>query len=536
MTTWQAGVDYATSPLDALAIEQGCYFDQEAAERVESFCRDLLRVVDGPLAGQPFELLDWQKFGITRPLYGWKRANGTRRYRVGYIGIPKKNGKTAIMSCLALYHLVADGEAAPIVALCASDRDQAGNIYKDCAIMARGNPKLAANIDLLDSKKRMFYKRKNGEIRTLSKETGSNEGGKFSTIIFDELHAQKTRDQWDCLRYAGANRKQPLVISITTAGYDRTSICWEQYSYAKDVLGGRSKDTAYFAFVSEAEESDDWKDAKTWRKANPSLGPVLDEEEMAQACQEAIHSPAKENSFKRYRLNLWTQQESRFLQMDAWDRCGGEMEINEGEAIWAGLDLASTTDIAAYVEVWERDGLYGVRPFFWVCEKNARDRERKNKQRLDEWVRRGLITQHRGDEIDLRDIKEFIESRAEKYSIQEIAYDPFGAVYLAQELERGGFPMVKFTQGPYMMNAPTRRLEAMVNAGKLRHGGNPVLRWMASNVVAKEMGETIKLDRNASADKIDGIVALAMAAHRCNLQTGDGGSAYDDPNFKPLYV
>ena len=205
------------------------------------------------------------------------------------------------------------------------------------------------------------------------------EGLNAHAVLIDELHAQKTRQLWDTLRYAGASRRQPLQLAITTAGYDRHSICWEQHDYAMKVLDGTIEDSSFFAYIAAAGQEDDWTDPEVWRKANPSFGITIDAGQFAEDCREAQESPAKENSFRRYRLNQWTEQEVRWLKMEKWDACDDDPGSLEGQECYAGLDLSSTTDITALVLVFPEEGRFKVLPFFWIPEEGARQRERRDR-------------------------------------------------------------------------------------------------------------------------------------------------------------
>jgi phage terminase large subunit-like protein len=531
MTTWQPGIDYATSPLDKLAIANGCYFDQEAAERVERFFCTQLVVPDGRLALKKFNLLPWQSHGIIRPLYGWKRADGTRRYKSGYVSVAKKNGKSLLVSGLALYHLVADCEASPYVALAANDREQAGRVHKDASAMVRSSPELAKYIRIGKANKKLFYDRANGELVTLSREAGSSEGGKFSAVFFDELHTQANRDLWDALESSGASRLQPLMLSITTAGSDRTTICYEQYKYAKDVLSGKSTDWEFLAYVAEVPEDGDWTNEDVWKLANPSLGSVLSVDEVRRKCGEAKRMPAKENTFRQRRLNQWTQQANRWIPMIAWDKCRGQFATDESDACWCGLDLARNNDIAAFVRVYPReDGKFDVRPHFWVSEYHAIKRETDNKQRFDEWVAAGFMTVCQGSSINFESIAEYIIQCAEQGDIMEVAYDPRYAALIFQLCDQEGITMVEFAQTMSTMGPVAATLLPKILDHKLVHDGNPVLRWMADNVATHKVGDQEMMSKVSSTEKIDGMQALGMGLHRAVLQQSEPKATFYENN------
>ena len=268
------------------------------------------------------------------------------------------------------------------------DRDQASIVFNEAANMVEASSHLTSRLQVIRSTKRIVCHRSRSYYKALSADVPAKEGLNAHAVLIDELHAQRTRELWDTLRYAGASRRQPLHLSITTAGYDRHSICWEQHDYTKKVLEGTIEDLAFFGYIAAAGDEDDWTDPFVWRQANPSLGVTISEDQFAEDCREAQESPAKENSFRRYRLNQWTEQDVRWLSMEKWDACGGALAALDGRVCFGGLDLSTTTDISALVLVFpgEQDR-YDVLPFFWVPEEGARTRERRDRVPYTQWIR-----------------------------------------------------------------------------------------------------------------------------------------------------
>jgi phage terminase large subunit-like protein len=519
---------------DEKAYADGCRLSLLAADRVAFFFRTFLRHSKGQFAGKPFELLDWQFNDVIAPLFGWKRPDGTRRYRRAYIEVPKKNGKSTLAAGIALYLLLGDDEPGAEVYSAAADRDQASIVFNEALAMVRASPALSSRLKAVASMKRILNPKTESWYQALSAEVHTKEGLNIHGLIFDELHAQPTRALWDTLIYGGAARRQPLSISITTAGYDKESICYEQHRYAKAILAGEIVDHQFFSFIAAAQEEDDWTDPAVWRKANPSYGITISEDSFKADALEAQNSAARENAFRRYRLNQWTEQDVRWLQMERWDECDiaivyeGEIEPLAGKLCYAGLDLASTTDLAALVLLFpDTDGSYDILCWFWAPERACRERERTNKTRYDAWVRQGLITQTPGDVVDYDRIRVKILELGELYDIREIAIDRWNSTQLATQLQGDGFEVVGFGQGFASMTAPTKELESLMLSGKLRHGGNPVLRWMAGNVtVETDAAGNLKPSKKKSTEKIDGIVALIMALGRAMVRP-ELDSVYD---------
>jgi phage terminase large subunit-like protein len=502
---------------DAAAIKDGCYFDPDAGERVGTFFSKFLRHSKGQWAGKAFELQPWQRDQVIRPLFGWKRPDGTRRYRRAYIEIPKKNGKSTLSAGISLYLLVADNEPGAEVYNAACDREQASIVFREAANMVRASAELSTRLDVVDSTKRIVFHAQAAVLKALSADVPTKEGLNWHGLIFDELHAQKTRHLWDTLYYGGASRRQPLLVSITTAGFDRDSICWEQHEYAQGLLDGTiGEDWSFFPFIAAAAEADDWKVEATWRKANPSYGVTIKPDEMAEAARDAQASPAKENSFKRYRLDQWTEQETRWHPVERWDACDQPSPLLDGRECFAAIDLASTTDLAALVlgfpdGSWPEPDALDLLLFCWATEHHCRERERLNRPRLDAWIRSGLIDEVPGFVVDYDRIREKLKSLREVYNVRKVALDRWNAAQLATQLEAEGFEVCFMGQGFASMSGPTKEYEKLLLGGKLRHGGNQVLRWMFRNLaVEMDAAGNLKPSKKHAREKIDGQVAAIM--------------------------
>jgi phage terminase large subunit-like protein len=505
---WDAWV---RSSADEQAVLEGCWFDVAAAQRVRTFFSQFLRNSKGQWAGKPFEPLEWQWSDVVAPLFGWRRADGTRRYRRAYIEVPKKNGKSTLFSGLSLYLLIADGEPGAEVYSAAIDRDQASIVFNEAANMVEASSALAKRLQVIRSTKRIVHQASKSFFRALSADVPAKEGINAHAVLLDELHAQRTRELWDTLRYAGASRRQPLHLSITTAGFDRHSICWEQHAYSQQVLEGTIEDSAFFPYIAAAAPEDDWTQLEVWQKANPSFGITIGADQFAEDCKEAQESPAKENAFRRYRLNQWTEQDVRWLSLEKWDAGARPLSELEGQTCYAGLDLSSTTDLSALVLVFPFEDRVEVLPFFWVPEEGALRREHRDRVPYGQWIKQGLIEATPGEAIDYDRIRARIDELGKLYRIESIAIDRWNATQLAGQLDGDGFEVVAFGQGFASMNWPTKKLEEVVLSNRLVHGGNPVLRWMAGNVsIEQDAADNWKPSKKKSRERIDGIVALIM--------------------------
>lgn len=496
----------------ASTVPELCEEGERRYRRVVHFFENILRHSKGQNAGKPFKLLPWQHH-VMRELFGRLNPDGTRQHRVGYIELPKKQGKSTTLAGIALYMTAFDSEPGAEVYGAACDREQAGIIYREAASMVRASPGLSKHLEVIDSRKTIVHKASNSFYRVLSADAFRAEGLNIHALLFDELHAQRDRRLWDALRYGGAARRQPLLLSITTAGFDRKSICWEQHAYAERCIADPTVDPAFFGCIYAASPQDDWKDQATWHKANPSLGETITVESFAADAREADQSPSKLNAFLRYRLNVWTTQDVRWLSPDAWAKCGGPLRADLEKREWyAGLDLASTTDLSALVLVsQDADGTFDVVPFFWVPEQNAAERTLRDKVDYVGWIRDGYIRATDGNVTDYDVIRRDIVELSKKYNIRQIGIDRWNATQLATQLQGEGLNVVGFGQGYGSMSSPSRQLENAVLSERLRHASHPVLSWMAANVaIQSDHQGNIKPSKAKSTERIDGIVSLIM--------------------------
>lgn len=515
----------------------GDALDERAATGAVRFFERLLKHPKGPLAGQPFLLEPWQR-EIVRELFGRKeRGTGRRRYRRAYIEVPRGNGKSTWAAGLALLLLLADSEPSAEIFSVAADRDQARIVFETAQAMVEDSPHLRKLVKTY--KHSMVVESSRSSYRVLSAEAYSKHGLNPHGVIFDELHAQPTRELYDVINTAMGKRAQPLMVMITTAGYDRNSICWQQHEYARQVAAGIIDDPTYLARIYAAKAEDDWTSPATWAAANPNWGVSVQPEFIRQEFEVALSTPAYQNTFRRLYLNQWTQQESRWIDMGAWDRCAstgsatGALPDLRGRVCYAGLDLASTTDIAAlalaFPPVEEGEPVH-LLAFFWIPEAQMVERERRDRAPYATWVRQGLITATPGNVIDYAFIRAQIGELAALYEVREVAIDPWNSTQLSVQLQEDGLTVVEMRQGFASLSGPSKELLRLVLAGGLAHGGNAVLRWMADNVsVRQDPAGNVKPDKSKSTSRIDGVVASVMAVGRLMLHNPlEGRSVYEE--------
>ena len=341
--------------------------------------------------------------------------------------------------------------------------------------------------------------------------------------LVDELHAHRTRAVWDVLETATAARRQPLVFAITTAGVERESICFEQHDYSLKLLDGALEDDTYFCFIASVDEGDDWTDPEVWERANPNLNVSVKRDDLERKCAKAINVPAAQNAFRRLHLNEWVESYTRWIDAEVWRACGDPVDeaALAGKPCYAGLDLAATTDICALALVFPNDdGPSDIVMRFWVPEEQMQQRVKRDRVPYDVWARQGLITLTPGNVVDYAFIRHEINELGNRFGIQEIAFDPWNAIGLATQLgEQDGFQMVQMRQGFASLSGATKELEARILGRKLKHGNNPVLTWMMSNVALQmDAAGNVKINKAKSTERVDGVAALVMATARAMVQ------------------
>ena len=509
------------------------HYDKKKADRAVTFIENLCHT-KGKWAGTRFWLLPWQE-QLIRDIFGIVKADGNRQFRTAFVEICKKVGKSELAAAIALYLLYADNEPSAEVYGAAADRQQASIVFDVAKQMVEMSPALMKRSKLMAATKRIVNYGNAGYYQVLSAEVGGKHGFSVSGLVFDEIHTQPNRQLYDVLTKGSSDARQnPLHFIITTAGNDRHSIAYELHTKAVDILEGRRVDPTFYPVVYGLKDDEDWEDEANWYKVNPSLGYTVDIERLRDAYREAKQNPADEITFKWLRMNMWVSSTTAWIP-DAIYMRGNEpidMDALEGRDCYAGLDLSSTGDITALVLMFpprNMDEKYIVLPFFWVPEDTIPRRVKANSVPYDVWEKQGHILATEGNVIHYDFIEKFIYDLAEKYHILEIAVDRWNATQMIQNLEGEGFTIVPFGQGFSSMSAPTKEFYRLLMEGQIIHGGHPVLRWMAGNVVIDtDPAGNIKVTKAKSKEKIDGIVAAIMALDRCIRQEGQSGSVYDE--------
>lgn len=516
--------------------ERGLDWKPEQALRAINFFPEVLRLAEGEHAGQPFTLEPWQKF-IVGSLFGWHGTDGFRRFRNAYVEIGKGNGKSPMAGGIGLYMLTADGEAGAECYAAATTREQAGILFKDAVKMVDQSPSLSARISQ-SGKSHVFnlaHLASGSYFRPVSSEGKGLDGKRVHYAALDEVHEHPNATVVDKMRAGTKGRRQALIFEITNSGFNRQSVCWFHHEYSEKILEGSVSDDAWFAYVCQLDEKDDWKDEKVWPKANPNLGVSIPLKYLREQVREAIGMPSKENIVKRLNFCMWTEQSERWMPMEIW--LPRAAEYTEEDLLkrdcFAGMDLASKVDIAAFVLVFPGEKMR-ILPYFFIPEQNMERRAKRDRVDYKLWVQQGHMIATPGNVIDFDYIRDFINKLGDKFAFKEIAYDPWNATQIATQLQGDGFPMVEFRQGFRSMSEPTKEVMSLCLSEGIEHNNNPAMNWMMANVAAQQdPAGNLKPDKEKSGQKIDGPVAMIMGLGRA-IVNPDSGSVYEERGILTL--
>jgi phage terminase large subunit-like protein len=510
---------------------RGLSFDYEDAEFAVE-CFGFFRHSKGKWAGQPFILSPWQQF-IVWSLFGWKRADWTRRFRRAYIEIARKNGKSTFLAGILIILLALDGEQGAEVYSAATRKEQARIVFNEAKRMVRGSPELREFIKVY--RNNLDVPETNSKFEPLSADANSLDGLNIHGAGVDELHAHRTREVWDVLDTATGARTQPLIAAITTAGFDQEGICYELRGYVIDVLDPAIdvQDDAFFGFIACIDDDDDWQDERCWIKANPNLGVSCFVEDLREKAKRAHRNSSALNNFLCKHLNRWTQQSERWIPITSWDACKAEFDIEKlaGRDCFGGLDLAEKADLNTLcLEFPASNG----EPLtflwrFWMPEETVERRKAEGDHKFAAWVQAGLIEATPGNVADYDIIRDDTKELGQKFHIRQIGYDPWNALHLATQLAAAGIEMVEVPQNFRHLSESAKDFEAKILGRQLRHNGDPVMRWMVDNVaILRDSNGNIRpVKPKDRLKKIDGVLGAVIANNRALAGPGPRTSVFD---------
>jgi phage terminase large subunit-like protein len=484
---------------------------------------ELLPHVEGSWDAPTIRLEPAQIFWLAC-LFGWRRkSDGNRRFSMAYLEVARKNAKSTLAAVISIYCLCYENENGPQILLAATTGQQADKVFQPARRMVQRTAGLREAWGLQAFARSVYCGVNGGVIQPINAKANTQDGWNPHLAVLDELHAHKDRGLFDVVRSAFGARKNPLLFQITTAGHNHMGVCYEQRSLLTKILEGVVKADHYWGIIYTLDDADEENgkpqadnpfDPTVWIKANPLLGVSIRPEEIEGYAIEAQNSGESAYEFKTKRCNLWLTARGGHVNIEKWRRCSGVVPIDDLGRVecYGGLDLASTADMCAFRLVWRIDGRTLTWGRFYLPEAAIRPRSEKADVPYRQWQERGLLRVTEGDVTDYAVIERDIVEALDRFQIMGIGYDPWNASDLVNRLSERGAPMVEFRQGARSFNAPMKELDRAYLAGMLDHGGDEVLTWNASNVVAQaDDNMNIKPSRRNSQEKIDGYVALLMA-------------------------
>jgi phage terminase large subunit-like protein len=513
------------------------YYDHELEQRIIRFISKLN--LDKGKKGEKIKLLEFQR-KIICDLLCTKNEDGTRRYREAFIFLPRKNGKSFLIALIFVFLLFCDDEFGAQYVVTANSRDQAGTLYDTIRTMIQTNPTLLKHCRIVDSRKKILRKATNSFLQVLSSDASKADGYNPYVAVVDETHEAKNRDLYDKIKTGMGTRKQPLMMSITTAsnGTDEFNLEYSTYLYAKKVEAGEVEDDVFYSAIFEAEDNCDIMDESQWFRSNPALGVFRDYNELKSLAIKAKAMPTLEAAFRRLYLNQHVRMSSeQGINMLKWKECGQDFDLSflKGRKCYAGLDLSTTTDITAFVMVFEVEGFYYIVPHLFKPAETILEHERRDRAPYSTWVKQGLLHATEGDYVSFRYVRQIINECAREYDIQEIAFDRLGSQGIISDLSEDGFEVVDFGQGYTSMSPAIKAFTELLFDQKIRHKNNPILSWMADNVIAVEDDAgNVKFSKRKSTKRIDGIIAMIMGISRAFAHTPKEPSVYEERGFHVL--
>jgi phage terminase large subunit-like protein len=508
------------------------YFDEVAAKKIVGFYR-LVKHSKGAMAGQSFELSDWQMFWVSI-MFGWKRQNGLRRFQTVYFGVPRKNGKTTFVVPIGLYMMILDGEAGAEIYSAATKRDQARLVFDEAQRMVNSSPELKQVIKV--HKHSLFVESTATKFEALSSDAKSLDGLNPQCVLIDELHAHKTPDLYGVLETAIGARLQPLILSITTAGFVTTGICVDQRDYGRKVVQGLIEDDSFMFVDYGIDEGDDPFSEETWKKANPNYGISIEPETFRRTAKKAQNEVSFLNEFLTKHLNVWTTSVEAYFDMQKWDDCALDFDWNRFKQctnIHLGMDLSETQDLSALVLVGNLDGRTLIFPKFYLPKDNIVSKSKKDGANYLAWEKAGYLTLLDGDVIDYDYIYEDILAIDKEIDLEELIFDKWNARQLINNLDKQTYiTCVEFPQMMKFFSPILKEFVVMMHRKEIAHNNNKILNWNISNTtVITDPSGNVRPNKEKGANKIDGTVATLMALSRYNAKMQSELQAADDGTF-----
>lgn len=528
---------------------EGSVFDEAKARACIEFFPRFLRLTDDEWAGKPFYPGYWQAVIIAR-FFGWKRPNGTRVYRRLGLWVPRKNGKTELMAGLGLLALLVDGVRGGQGYAIGANRDQADIVYRKMTAMIGMSQELHNRFAVY--KTGFVYTPLESAFKPLTGKPEGKHGYSMSVLCGDELHEWPDDRLYQFIHQSSAARRQPIEFLISTAGV-RRGFGWEFFNHCEAVENGMREDPELLVVIYGAGAEDDWTDPAVWQKANPNYGVSVRPEYLAAECLKARESARLENDFKRYHLNMWTEQAVRWLPLATWDEnsqierpailtdwkaygqiLAREEKRLEGRSCYGALDLGLIGDIAAFVMAFpEPDGRVTLLPRFWAPQDGAERRQKTDKVPYLDWAKAGLLRLTPGKTTNLETVQGEVLDDCQRFGVQKVGYDSWNSEGFKRACEDAGVPIQSLRQGWKTMSPFSKDFERAFIEMRIEHIRHPILRWMVGNAaIWTDAAGNIKPDKQRSTDRIDGLVAAIMAFGLAGAEPETPVSPWENPDFR----
>lgn len=514
--------------------QKGALFDPERVDKVIAAFR-VLRHTQGKWAGQPLEPAPWQVAYILAPVFGWVRQNDDGHWvRVTstlYVDVPRKNGKSTLAGGLAVYLTGADDEPGAQVVAAASTKDQAGYVFSPIKTLVEKSPALRGRFRPLTGK--ILHPKSGSEFKVISSAADAQHGANLHGGIIDELHIHKTPDLVETLETGTGSREQPLIVFITTADAGKPGTIYaRKRKYVEQLERGLFKDPTTFGVIFAIPQDADPLDPRNWAKANPGFPISPTRAYLEKAANKARNSPAEMAAFKRLHTGQRTKQTTAYIDLKEWDRNAGARLYTANlidRPAFGGLDLGSVSDLTALCWLFPMEDVQGYEAIwrFWTPEENLEALDKRTAGNATVWAQQGWLTLTPGNVTDYDYIKDQILEDMDTFDVVSIGLDMWNATHLANQLLDEDVPLVEVRQGYKTMSPAMKEIKRLTMLGKrgderLRHGSNPVMRWMIDNLaVGVDPAGNIKPDKAHSGDKIDGVSALANAVSEALNNTDD---------------
>lgn len=499
------------------------FIDDKEPKRIRKFFSTFLKHAKGTHAGKPFDLLDWQ-YEIILELFGtYNKETNLRRYRNGLILIPRKNGKTTLCAGLCIYQLLF-GETNGEIYAVANSRDQARIIFGIASDMVATSPSLSKQIKIY--KNALYNQKSRSTFKVLSRDANTALGLNASFVIFDELLAAPDDALYNSMVTSMGARKQPLMLSISTAGFSKASFLYQLVEHGERINNGQIKDETFFARIYGMKDSDDWTKEEIWYKCNPSLGHTISIDFFRTEFNRAKEFPRFELAFKTLYLNAWLDADKSWLGDGQWMDCGDDIKLEDfkGDKCYAGLDLSSTTDLTALSLCFYKNDKYYIFSFPFCPSDNIKIRSRRDKVPYEQWANEGHLITTDGNAVDYDFVLNKLKELSDNHRIEAVAIDRWNSSYLSTKLMEAGFNVIAFGQGFASMASPVRAMERLVLSKNIVHDKHPILRWCMSNVILKvDAAGNAKADKAKSRERIDLVIATLMALEECSKNNFEAG-------------